>query len=152
MEFWLVFSTSVPKSTIFWQPPQHDKDSHNILLHKKVQWFYFKGKCGNPDQPSVGAALTTATRGAGMTPSEHWGGTISIYWAGTNLHLPTQSTSKAKARAEKKEKKRKDKPTNKYNNALHSTLINFCCGSSVKAVPPRTIERQTHKSSFAQTR
>lgn len=66
IKYWLVFSTPVPKSTIFWHPPQPYKDSRNILFHKKVQWCYFKGKCGNPDQPSVGAALTTATRGAGM--------------------------------------------------------------------------------------
>lgn len=73
---------------------------------------------------SVGAALKTATRGAGMRPSEHWAGTIYIHWAGTNLHLPPQSACEAEARAKKTKNKKKnrckEKPTNKCNNARWS--------------------------------
>lgn len=93
-----------------------------------MQCFYFEGKCGNPDRTSVSAALTTATWGAGMSPSEHWGGTISIYWAGTNLHLPTQSASKAKARATTTKKKKAKK------NQQTSTIMHYTARWSISAV------------------
>lgn len=60
--------------------------------------------CSLPISIRLLSVLRTQTSGTGMLPSEHWGGTIYIYWAGTNLHLPTRSGSEA-------EEKRKNQQT-----------------------------------------